>query len=297
MIDKRRLDFSIGIDLSSEDEKLLKAIEQKLENCLTHDQSCNEVDTSHEYFFYFIQHLNMYYLYLNERAHSFKLQRSYLTKAVYGDLVNQVKEEEENKKEKAALSESKENFEDVEVETEHDIVDKKVLELFRLHKQQNKALTMFNLTKKNELNVKKCPQAEDTNQIDSTEETTTNETMYFQRDCRFRYQVWSSELVANFLSKLSSNNNYEEKAETKCVKTQKLIDTFEQNDIEVSQNFLIGLCELIVVFNSCSSYCQCSAIVENNNNCSSFDLAKIKAMSGKFLSFLIHKINGNKIDS
>jgi hypothetical protein len=76
MIDQRFCDLNSN-DLN---EKLLSLLENKIEKCLNQIDSDGIID---EYFFYFIQHLSMYYLYLNEKSHNFKLQRSHLMKIMY----------------------------------------------------------------------------------------------------------------------------------------------------------------------------------------------------------------------
>ena len=147
---------------------------------------------------------------------------------------------------------------------------------------------MFNLTKKNELTVRKSSEGKEDNdnglstpQIDDTNPM-TNEMIYFQQDSRFRYQIWSNELISSFLLNLKEAFKDDEK-ET----IEKLIVNYDSN-----KYLLNSLCELIVIFNSCSSYCQCSVIVETNNNSLS-EVNNIKQLSAKLLAFLIQKINAD----
>jgi hypothetical protein len=151
-------------------------------------------------------------------------------------------------------------------------IEKKVISLFRFYEQNNKAITMLNLAKNNSQNLS-------TKEIDANlEENISSQSKYVQRDCRFRYQIWSNEMINYFMLNLK-NKIYT--AENKSNLQVSLNENFSDNLIQL-------LVQLIVVFNSCSSYCQCLTF-ENNN--SKADFIKIREISAYILSEIFKQFN------
>ena len=202
------------------------------------------VGSLHVLFVRFIRHFCQYYLSLNEKSHEFELNKTFLK-----------------------------NFFESRCDETVDF-DSKVTELFKLYEQHNKAFTMLNLTKKSE---RARSTLDSTNSACHDEMITSSDSKYLQRDARFRYQIWSNEMIPTFLAYLKEN-----------VFTDTAKSTFKLN---LNENVGKYLVHLIVVFNSCSSYCQCLTF---ENNSSKSDLIRTKEMSADILASIFRELNSFK---
>ncbi len=145
-----------------------------------------------------------------------------------------------------------------------------VLKLFRQHKQHNKALNMINLTNN--------PDGEPISGLvsgGSDKPPSTNDKMYATKDARFRYHIWSSEMIAAWILGLSEQH-------THVVHLRTLLSIYRNSD--AFRMILNSFSQNIVVFNSCSTYCQCS-IFEST---SAADSAKAKDVSPRLLAEIFH---------
>jgi hypothetical protein len=205
----------------------------------------NNIDKINRYFIYFILHFTLYYFHLNETSHGFKLDKKYFNELL-----------------QSTPTESDKNATDA---TDDEEFERKILNIFEFYKQHNKAFTMLDLTKKTKSAIRSMDSLEERERIMDNSENELSDFNYLQRDSRFRYQIWTIDLISHFL--LSLDFNY-------------YLFNSEFNN-GVVENFLINnLGKLIIVYNSCSSYCQCSV---NENNNSKIDLVKIRATSIQLL--------------
>lgn len=196
----------------------------------------------HQFFVNFIKHLCLYYINLNEQSHDFKLD-----KALLKNFFQNFKTENEN------------------VVDLNKPIESKVTSLFRFYEQHNKAFTMLNLSKSS-------------NQYSTTqenevilEENVSSDSKYLKKDSRFRYQIWSNEMINFFVL------NLKEKIFTN-EKNSNLRLSLDGTD---SENLIKFLVQLVIVYNSCSSYCQC---LTYENNYSKADFIKTREISASILS-------------
>jgi len=246
---KRNLSQSNFNDLDY--ELNFKELEIKIQSFNRYRQDIveHQMSSIHNFFEDFMEHFCQYYLNLNEQSHEFKLDKTFLK--------NFFQSTKNNDESASDLNKS---------------IEKKVISLFRFYEQNNKAITMLNLAKNNSQNLS-------TKEIDANlEENISSQSKYVQRDCRFRYQIWSNEMINYFMLNLK-NKIYT--AEIKSNLQVSLNENFSNNLIQL-------LVQLIVVFNSCSSYCQCLTF-ENNN--SKADFIKIREISAYILSEIFKQFN------
>lgn len=221
-----------------------------------HDDADNDVQqTLRTYFCTFVRHFCAYYIYLNEKSHNFKLDDAYLKNLM-------------NKYETAESADDENGPNDTNGPLSTDTY-KEVIELFKVHKEHNKALTMLNLTQKTQSTLTKTPsKIKMESALAEQSECSKGDLTYIQKDFRFRYQTWSYGMVNHFL------NQYLLSIDEKkmCVDNLSAVNR--------------SLAHLIVVFNSCSSYCQCSVILPDESSTKS-ELQTAKDTSIKLLTAIL----------
>lgn len=173
------------------------------------------------YFGLFIAHFSKYYLYLNEKTHNSKLDDVYL---------NTLMDKYEREEESGGGGEQPKRDE--------------VIELFRVHKEHNKALTMLTLTKITQTALSKSGESP------SSANSNHNDLAYIRKDFRYRYQTWSFRMISRFLNGLNEH-------ERRVVEDEDEEEKMGESSV-VPKCVRKSIAQVIVVFNSCSSYCQCS---------------------------------------
>lgn len=153
-------------------------------------------------------------------------------------------------------------------------INEEVIELFKIHKEHNKALTMLNLTKMTQSTLSKSPSSvvgcRGGGGGNDENEANNSNLAYIRKDFRFRYQIWSYKMINYFLNYFNKNSLVQKLSTQSCK----------------------NIAQLIVVFNSCSSYCQCSVVVQDEN-ISKFNKQSVKATSVKLLSSILNSIKTN----
>ena len=189
-----------------------------------------------KFFFKYLLHLSEYYLELNRISHHLELDKS-----IFNKIINEPEIDE--------------------IEQNSAKVDSRVTKLFKFYQENNKSMAMKDLTD----GVHK-----------NSEDFVNNEDLYLRKDCRFRYQIWSNEMISSIMinlpEKINSKNSY----------FSKLVELCDNSDDDL-RKMLFAFIDLIIVFNSCSSYCQCTAVEFN----SKIDVQRSKEISAKLLSFII----------
>lgn len=220
-------------------------IESELDSLLK-----NESFSLEKFFGLFISHFAKYYLYLNEKTHDFKLDDAYL-KTLMDKYEND-----------AGLSEIKRE---------------EVIELFRIHKEHNKTLTMKTLTKITQTTLSKSPSLA-LSEAEVSKEDNLNDLDYIRNDYRFRYQTWSFRMIRSFLNGLNDETGRSRGAIEKMPREARKC-----------------VAQVIVVFNSCSSYCHCSISAFNEEltdmgTSSKSDLKHVKDTSVNLLSSILNSL-------
>jgi hypothetical protein len=142
---------------------------------------------------------------------------------------------------------------DLKNEEIEELIEKELNELFSLQKENNKALAMLNLS----MNIEsECDNQDRESQIGQLKspilELNSNESLYSLRDSRYRYQVWSNQISIQFLKDLNQNLD--------CFK-----QVFSKGNFENWKLIFKLLIQFVLVFNSCSNYCQCSTEIESKD--------------------------------
>lgn len=111
---------------------------------------------------------------------------------------------------------------------------------------------------------------------------------YSNKDTKNLFQVWSKEIVPYLLLNLSKPIS-EKAPELYLVN---LINFYSnQNDSRI--HVIKNLAELILLFNSCSAFCKCSANIENEFSFLKIDFNTFKNISNKLMSILAILVSKN----
>lgn len=104
---------------------------------------------------------------------------------------------------------------------------------------------------------------------------------YLDKDAKNLFRIWSQEIIPYLFLYLSKQASIE----TSELYLVNLINFYSShNDIKI--NLIINLAELILLFNSCNSFCKCSANIENEFSFCKIDFSTFKSIANKLMSIL-----------
>lgn len=125
-------------------------------------------------------------------------------------------------------------------------------------------------------------------ELNDMSKNANEEKNYLKRDRQNLFKVWSKEIVPSLLVSLSKPIS-EEYSEIYLVN---LINFYSSQNNSKKQ-IIKNLAELILIFNSCSAFCKCSANIENEFSFLTIDIKTFRSISNKLMSILAILVSKN----